>query len=691
MNVRIPNFGNPQSGYSYMQVRMPAAIHDGQQAIASGIGKLSKGMLDGLDAIEKMRKEERDAARKGTILGAQNNYDVFMAKLDAEYNNRQDTDKWEEDYINRSNRYIDSILKNVPQEDRYDVELVLRNRQGDGHVRVIDKASGTARKLYDQSWTSAYKYAIDSQNYDEAKQLVNERTDFTPEQKEFSNRGIDLIQKKKGLLEQSSRDPFGFQKTIDSSDFLSLPFDTRMEIKSANEKDVREAKQEIRDEYTNQLFKNIKLDEKKLQSDVDSGRVDPSFALSIRAAEVRRTKAIEAEKASDLETYTDPKDYAEFEAKLSAYDPSNDPGGKQLTELETFLNTGQFGKIQRELFTSDLKDMRNGKVPARLSGHAGEIRKTLNEMHEQQRLGQWKRGDGTIDTREYDKSRLKQYNALQYADSILKANPKIGYEELLRKVTTRIGDNIDTNPFRFRNVKDDFTTPNPAARPSSRLNLPSSSNAIREQLNKSGAGATPGLSANASASAVGLSQYLNDFEDAGREYGIDPNFLLSIARLETGNGTSSAFLNKNNAMGVSPRGGGPRAYSSVRESIFDAARNLKKNYIDRGLFTIEAIGRKYSPPGAANDPHGTNSGWASNVTKVYRELTGKSELDLSFGNVPLETQALTMLNSMNLKGFPRDAAVQSFVNELAKNHKIEPGQYSGLIRMVNDKWDVDNA
>ncbi|WPX40499.1 putative peptidoglycan-binding domain-containing protein [Akkermansia sp. N21116] len=175
---------------------MPAAIHDGQQAIASGIGKLSKGMLDGLDAIEKMRKEERDAARKGTILGAQNNYDAFMAKLDAEYNNRQDTDKWEEDYINRSNRYIDSILKNVPQEDRYDVELVLRNRQGDGHVRVIDKASGTARNLYDQSWTSAYKYAIESQNYDEAKRLVSERTDFTPEQKEFSNRSIKLTQDK---------------------------------------------------------------------------------------------------------------------------------------------------------------------------------------------------------------------------------------------------------------------------------------------------------------------------------------------------------------------------------------------------------------------------------------------------------------------------------------------------------------
>lgn len=688
MNVRIPNFGNPQSGYSYMQVRMPAAIHDGQQAIASGIGKLSKGMLDGLDAIEKMRKEERDAARKGTILGAQNNYDVFMAKLDAEYNNRQDTDKWEEDYINRSNRYIDSILKNVPQEDRYDVELVLRNRQGDGHVRVIDKASGTARKLYDQSWTSAYKYAIDSQNYDEAKQLVNERTDFTPEQKEFSNRGIDLIQKKKGLLEQSSRDPFGFQKTIDSSDFLSLPFDTRMEIKSANEKDVREAKQEIRDEYTNQLFKNIKLDEKKLQSDVDSGRVDPSFALSIRAAEVRRTKAIEAGKASELETYTDPKDYVEFQNKLAAYDPDNDPEGQQFTECETFLNTGQFSKKQRELLMNDLASKRNGKVPARLSELSGELKKTVNKMFDDQRLGVWKNSLGGIETNaKYDAARKLQYEITQNIDKMLMANPKMSYEEAIRNINNFIGDGLNSKPIRYSCIGGDLVNPKPD-RPSSRLNLPSSTGDIRSQMNK----AVPsGLNEQTSAKVGGLAPHLNDFEEAGREYGVDPNFLLSIARLETGNGTSSAFLNKNNAMGVSPRGGGPRAYSSVRESIFDAARNLKKNYIDRGLFTIEAIGRKYSPPGAANDPHGTNSGWASNVTKVYRELTGKSKLDLSFGDVPLETQALTMLNSMNLKGFPRDAAVQSFVNELAKNHKIEPGQYSGLIRMVNDKWDVDNA
>ncbi|WP_300775757.1 glucosaminidase domain-containing protein [uncultured Akkermansia sp.] len=118
----------------------------------------------------------------------------------------------------------------------------------------------------------------------------------------------------------------------------------------------------------------------------------------------------------------------------------------------------------------------------------------------------------------------------------------------------------------------------------------------------------------------GLGQYSQAFYDAGRKYGVDPKLLMAIAMHETGKGTSAAFLRKNNAMGISPNGGGPRTFSSVEESINYAARMLRKHYLDQGLTTIAAIGGKYAPAGAGNDPRGLNKHWVNGVSKYYKSF-----------------------------------------------------------------------
>ena len=118
----------------------------------------------------------------------------------------------------------------------------------------------------------------------------------------------------------------------------------------------------------------------------------------------------------------------------------------------------------------------------------------------------------------------------------------------------------------------------------------------------------------------GLGQYSQAFYDAGRKYGVNPKLLMAIAMHETGKGTSAAFLRKNNAMGISPNGGGPRAFSSVEESINYAARLLRKHYLDQGLTTIDAIGGKYAPAGAGNDPRGLNKHWVNGVSKYYKSF-----------------------------------------------------------------------
>jgi hypothetical protein len=118
-------------------------------------------------------------------------------------------------------------------------------------------------------------------------------------------------------------------------------------------------------------------------------------------------------------------------------------------------------------------------------------------------------------------------------------------------------------------------------------------------------------------------QHLADkFQQAGQKYNVDPKFLAAISMMETGKGTSSAFRNKNNAMGVS-NARGPISFKDPAESIEKMAKGLSnpKGYY-RNATTINQIGRIYAPPGAGNDPHGTNGHWPAGVSKYYRELGG---------------------------------------------------------------------
>jgi hypothetical protein len=117
-----------------------------------------------------------------------------------------------------------------------------------------------------------------------------------------------------------------------------------------------------------------------------------------------------------------------------------------------------------------------------------------------------------------------------------------------------------------------------------------------------------------------LRPYAQDFVDAAREYGLNPRFLAAVSAFETGGGSSKAFREKNNAMGISDSSG-PVALASVRDSIFRQARTLARpNGPYRNAQTIEQIANIYAPVGASNDPNGTNGGWADGVKSWLARL-----------------------------------------------------------------------
>lgn len=112
---------------------------------------------------------------------------------------------------------------------------------------------------------------------------------------------------------------------------------------------------------------------------------------------------------------------------------------------------------------------------------------------------------------------------------------------------------------------------------------------------------------------AGLQPYAQSFINAGKANGVDPKVLAAISALETAGGTSKAFREKNNAMGISDDSG-PVQMPSVDESISHMAKTLadpKGPY--KNAKTLRQIGAIYAPPGAKNDINGTNAGWADGV------------------------------------------------------------------------------
>ncbi|MED3912736.1 phage tail tape measure protein [Peribacillus simplex] len=102
--------------------------------------------------------------------------------------------------------------------------------------------------------------------------------------------------------------------------------------------------------------------------------------------------------------------------------------------------------------------------------------------------------------------------------------------------------------------------------------------------------------------------------------GLDPAFLASVAMHESGNGSSKAVKNKNNAFGIMGSNG-LRSFSSLEQNIAYTADMFKRLYTSKGLDSIVEIQKKYAPDGAKNDPNGLNSHWQKGVLRFWNQFT----------------------------------------------------------------------
>jgi hypothetical protein len=104
---------------------------------------------------------------------------------------------------------------------------------------------------------------------------------------------------------------------------------------------------------------------------------------------------------------------------------------------------------------------------------------------------------------------------------------------------------------------------------------------------------------------------------ASNRWRVDPRLLVAISGGESSFGRvipGGSF----NAWGIGP---GHR-YASWEDGLNAAAKLLRTNYIGKGLKNLAAIGAKWAPQGAANDPTNLNSNWYRNNSAIYTALGG---------------------------------------------------------------------
>lgn len=109
-----------------------------------------------------------------------------------------------------------------------------------------------------------------------------------------------------------------------------------------------------------------------------------------------------------------------------------------------------------------------------------------------------------------------------------------------------------------------------------------------------------------------------------------------------------------------PFGWGPGiSFPSWQAAIQTVGRGLQSGYLTQGRTSIPAIGAKWAPSGAANDPTNLNSNWVRNVRKFYRELGGGSAPGASVAPSPaLPGGNMGSGNTSSAPGLP-DAALSS--------------------------------
>lgn len=135
---------------------------------------------------------------------------------------------------------------------------------------------------------------------------------------------------------------------------------------------------------------------------------------------------------------------------------------------------------------------------------------------------------------------------------------------------------------------------------------------------------------------------------AAKVYNLDPYLMAAISIMETG-GTSSVLIKYNNPAGLMDPSTGsskPFKFNTLYDGYLSQGKTLSNLIYNEKRYSVKAIGERYCPVGAANDPNGTNRYWVSGVTGIYKRLTGKDPFMIPSTTPDASTRGNTAIEKM---------------------------------------------
>jgi hypothetical protein len=129
------------------------------------------------------------------------------------------------------------------------------------------------------------------------------------------------------------------------------------------------------------------------------------------------------------------------------------------------------------------------------------------------------------------------------------------------------------------------------------------------------------------------------FVSAGVQYGINPAYIVAIARNESTYGTAVP-PNSFNSFGLTAAPGQPGVtigaytfykFNSWAESIPHEAQYLQQSYLSQGLVTVTQVTDKYDPPTGAGNSQASTNAYIASLTQLLSQVTGAAGSAINCG------------------------------------------------------------
>lgn len=287
-----------------------------------------------------------------------------------------------------------------------------------------------------KSFKARYDFCLRGGDYygaREAVQTAGAEGVMEPDEQKLMFQDVSFKETESKVQTAIQRDPFHGLDVLEKSgglDAVKGRPDVIEGFRKQAEAARRKAQAGVAQGYVMDAFEGREFRGNDLEKDVKEGRVAVDDAMSLRAAEERRRKAVEKMGKEEAELYTSPEDFMRVDGLLRGYEPDLDVDGTMYAEVEREIATSMLSKTTKERMMAELKDLAVGNVPARFRGAAREAASVVEGMVDGEVFGKWKETQKEGDFAGYERSMAAAYQVRQGLERWVRENPGASREEI---------------------------------------------------------------------------------------------------------------------------------------------------------------------------------------------------------------------------------------------------------------------